>query len=90
MKVFLFKVWLATPFCTFAPWLLEQNECHCTEIIGVTQEPQISKSPGISWEAGAADRHLANPGHREGEVTACKSSLSMSKEHFNYLALAGL
>lgn len=48
MEVLVFKLWLATPFCLSAAWLLEQNEHHCTEAAGVTQESQISKSPRIS------------------------------------------
>lgn len=89
MEVLVFKVWLAAPSHRSATGVLEQNECPCTETAGVTQESKISESPCISWMAGAADRCDANPGQREGEVTAYKSSLSVSRNHLNYFTLAG-
>lgn len=36
-----------------------------------------------SAEQQAADRFAANPGQKEGEVTAYKSSLSVNKDNLN-------
>lgn len=91
MHMLVFKVWLATPFCLLLPLchMAHEAECHSTEIVRVTQESHISKSPQTSWVAGAADRLMDNPGQGEGEVTSCKSPLTVSKDDFNCIALAG-
>lgn len=91
MHVLVFKVWLAAPFFLLLPLchMDPAAECHSTEIVRISQGTHISKLPQTSWVAEAADRLMDNPGQGEGEVTACKSSLTVSKDDFNCIALAG-